>query len=164
MSRNLEHAKQAHKEAAVEESVEASNLEENDLDDSSFTPIFSVEGTSKFGYQAGLGYRNKDVAEGFSDLDLQDSGGSPITANVRWAVYESDRLETLVASGSVISAKRLRNAVSADFRDKKLMPQKKPGVGQDSVLVLEAKTTDGSSVTVSTANSATDEGMKYARL
>ncbi len=115
----------------------------------------------------GFGIQNTDVnSHGWSDLDLQNAGGSAIAGHYRWEVYRDSSKEDLIAVSGTFSTTKLRNAVSNSLRDKILLPALFSKVaGNDSYLVLSCKarpSSDGDVVDV--ANSSSEAGMAYGEL
>lgn len=152
---------------AEEEQVTDQDLDESyTLQEGVWVPIFSATATRSTAYQPGLGVQNRNLATGFSDLDLVDDGSNDVQGKLRWAIYESEDLDNLVAKQKVGSVRQYRDAVDSNRTEKPIVFQRQPGASQDRVLVLECKATasanDGNSV--SQANSNANQGMKYASL
>lgn len=150
---------------AEDESVEASDLDESvTLQEGVWVPIFTVKATRSTQYYPGFGVRNKNLAEGYADMDLQDSGTNEVSCKFRWAIYESEELDNLLVKQKIGSDTKFRSAVSSDRTEKPVVPQRNPGASQDRVLALEIKptsaTNDGNSP--SQTNSTTELGIPYS--
>lgn len=152
---------------AEKEEIEAEDLDESvTLQEGVWVPIFTVKATRSTQYFAGYGVRNKNLAEGYADLDLQDSGSNPVSCKMRFALYESEDLDNLLRKQKIGSDKKFRSAVSSDRTEKPIVEQRTPGVSQDRVLALEIKptssTNDGNNP--SQSNSDSEQGIPYAEV
>ncbi len=149
---------------AAERRIEDTDLEEPTLSSTDrYFPIFRVTGTNTKDYAPGVGSRNESFASGWADLDLQNSGGSPINGKGRWAMYTDDELEEPAYYSTSYQLNNLRSAVAADRKDKALLPGLAPFAPQDWVLVFEVQPKDSSEGdTVDSANSDTDLGIPYS--
>ena len=155
--------------AGNREQFTAGDLEDGKAVDSDrYVTVAQVQGNSSTAYGAGIGPKNRNSGEGWSDLDLQllDDSGAAAAAEgkLRWEVYSDPEKEDLVAYSRTFSAGDLRSAVAADRTDKVLTPAQQPIAGQDSYLVLAFKANDSQDgYTVSAGDSDHDVGMAYSR-
>lgn len=146
-----------------EQRFRVGDLKEKTLDSDRYVPVFEAQGDTSTAYGPGYGPKNRDYAEGWSDLDLQNSSGSAISGKFRWEIYGDSAQEDLIATSSTFSAGGLRSAVSADRTNKRNMPAEQPIAGNDSYVVLAFKadsSSDGD--TVSASNSNHDLGIAYS--
>lgn len=162
----MQSANRTEVDVADEERIEASDLDESyTFQEGVFIPVFTVKATRSTGYQPGYGVRNRDLAQGFADLDLDDSGTNDVTGVMRYAIYESEDLDNLLYK---VNLGRTTNfqATGDNRTEKPVVHQRSPGASQDRVLALEVKvdnsTNDGNSP--SQSNSTTVLGMPYASI
>lgn len=149
---------------ASSEHIRSEDLMGTTLTTERFLPIFEIMGNKKTAYGPGIGPDSRDRGTGWSDLDLQNSAGSPIDAKLRWEIYDDPERENLIAYSSTFAAADLRAAVAADRTEKRLLEGHQPLAGDDSYLVLAAQAKSGSDGdTVSSTNSAVDVGVAYSR-
>lgn len=160
--------KKTHLRAANGRAFEADELREPTLQNADeWYSIFEVQGTKSEFFGAGYGVSDSAVnTEGWSDLDLQNGGGSAIAARIRFYIYSDSSKQNLVARSGTYSTTSLRNAVAADRTDKMLIPGMLSDLaGDDSYLVVKAQPKASSTGdTVSRANSSTDEGIAYSEV
>lgn len=151
--------------AGAEQHIQPDELNDGKtLSKDEYRPIWSVQSDKHTHYAPGYGVPMREGNAGFSDLDLQNGGGSAIEGKVRYEVYRDSNREELVAYGATYPLATLRSDVAQPKTDKTMIPLKRPGAGEDGYLVLAAKadaSIDGDSV--STANSAVDVGMPYTQ-
>ena len=167
MSGNMTSANRTEVDVADEERIEATDLDESvTLQEGVWVPVFTVKATRSTGYQPGYGVRNRNLAEGFADLDLVDSGSNDVACKFRYAIYESEDLDNLLYKTNLGKDTQFRSAVSSDRTDKPIVHQRSPGASQDRVLALEVKptssTNDGNNP--SQANSDSEQGLPYASI
>lgn len=167
MSGNMRSANRTEVDTADEERIEASDLDESvTLQEGVWVPVFTVKATRSTGYMPGYGVRNRNLAEGFADMDLVDDQGTPadVACKYRYAIYESEDLDNLLYKVNLGKDTQFRSAVSSERTDKPIVHQRAPGASQDRVLALEIKPTssanDGASP--SRANSSSEQGLPYA--
>lgn len=167
MSGNMRSANRTEVDVADQEQIEASDLDESyTLQEGVWVPVFTETATRATGYQPGYGVQNRNLAQGFSDMDLVDDGSNDVNGKYRFAVYESDELDNLLYKVNLGSTSKFRSAKASDRTDKPVVHQRAPGASQDRVLALEVKVTDSTNDgnSPSQANSSSEQGINYASL
>lgn len=158
---------------AFVDSGSAAHFEDGDLetptlaDADRWYPIFQVQGDSTTAYGAGYGIDDdRTNSQGWSDLDLQNAGGTAIDARLRYRVYRDSSKDDLIAQGPTFGTSPLRSAVSSGRKDKILIPARWSKVaGNDGYLTVEAQPKASSTGDVVDAgNSSTDYGMSYGEI
>lgn len=165
MSNNFETANRAERNAASKRKVKSGDLNQVTVSDSEYTVIFSQESSRTNRYAPGFSVQNVDVSRGFADLDLvaDDTGATQINGDLRPVIYQSDEMRTVLFEGDDIGLDELRAAVSANYRQKVIMPQMSPYASQNRVFAYEViadSASDG--LTISQANSSAEQGLPYA--
>lgn len=156
----------AESEQANQKYIKAPELLEPTLStEDNFFAIYTLEGTKTRAFAAGFGSKNRDLAQGWSDLDLQNGAGTAIEGDARFAVYTDSQMDDPIAYSDTFDLNLLRSRVSSNTTDKALIHGMVPFAGEDRVLALEV-TPDAASVgdAVSAANSAYDLGITYSEL
>lgn len=147
---------------------EASELNEVTLASSEqWYEIFSAQGDTTTAFGAGFGPNDdRRNTDGWSDLDLQNAGGTAINGSVRFRVYRDSSKDDLVAQSGTFSLTSLRSTVSAGRKDKALIAGMLSAVaGNDSFLTVEVKPKASSAGDqVSASNSASDQGIAYSEI
>jgi len=131
---------------AQEPNTSSDLIDNRELTQHAFIPIFSQRGTQKRYYHWGVGVENADMNVGRLSADIQvaddDSGTNQADAEgvARFAVYpdEPDKSEPK-ATGDTYTLDQLRDLDALNHRDKDLFPVMKPGASKDEYLVLEVK-------------------------
>lgn len=168
---NFGKAKRAYIEAAAPQSFDVDDLNDGQiLDSNRFVEVAALQSDRSTKYAPGYGFRNRQYAEGWADLDMKSTpdGGTTINdpaGNFRWEYYSDSDKEALEYTSGTFKASGLRSAVTADLTNKPVVSQKAPAVNEDGFLVLAFKakqTYDGE--TINAANSAVDQGIPYAKL
>ena len=141
------------------------NIEEPTVSSSAWSELYTEDSTNTKRYAPGYGIGDSESSDaGFSDFDLQNSGGSAIDGNYRWVLYESSDHDVPLRISGNINATQQRASLSESLRDKQLVPGMEPRGAQDRELVLEFKASDASDGdTVSASNSDAEQGLPYSR-
>lgn len=129
--------------------------------------LFQAQGDRTTAYGAGFGPSDDQMnTHGWSDLDLQNGGGTAIDADYRYRVYRDSRKDDLIAQSGKFGSAPLRSAVSASRKDKQLMSALHSKVAGDaSYLTFEASPRSSSTGdVVDVANSADDYGVAYSEI
>lgn len=160
--------RQVHSRVANPLEFEAGALSEPTLQSSDqYYEIFAAQGDTTTAYGAGFGPRDKNTnSDGWSDLDLQNAGGTAIAGKIRFRVYRDSSKEDLIAQSGTYSLNSLRSAVSEARTDKVLIAGLLSTMaGNDSFLTVEVKPSASSAGdAVSAANSNSDQGLAYSEL
>lgn len=167
MARSMRPQNRAEQNAANENRWRTADMSTPTLSDSDrYYSIFSEQASKTLKYAAGYGSKNKEVAEGFADLDLKDDSTTPvdITGTARWALYSDATLEDPIAFSGTIDLSDLRESVSESRRQKRLLNGLAPIGNDDRVLVFEVSPdTSSEGVTVSSGNSNVSVGIPYSQ-
>lgn len=129
----------------------------NNLIEDEFVNVATVESTAKYQYAGG----SDDYREGVGNIyaDFEDSGTNDVNGELRFVVYESDRLDDVKVHngnrvrGKRISLSKLRATTQSDIQTWLEYPQMSVGAGEDEVVAVQVKvdnsTNDGNSINLS---------------
>jgi len=167
MVRNMVNADAAGRRRASRDNIRGADLEDNDLVDGTYIPVWEQQADRTTTYAGGHGPANRNSGNaGFGDLDIQNGAGNASDGKLRWEVYRDSSKENLKAVSDTFRSEDLRGAASGtDRTEKPVFPQKANVPPQDGYLVLAMDADSGSDGdTVSSANSTQDLGVPYSRI
>lgn len=121
-------------------------IDNRQLTQHAYIPIFQQQGTNKRYYHWGVGVEDADTNVGRLSMDIQvadDDGGTnqaDAEGKARFAVYPDDPQKSEPkATGDTYTLDELRDLSALNHRDRDLFPVMKPGAAKDEYLTLEVK-------------------------
>jgi len=167
MVRNMVDAGPNGRRRASRENILSAALENNDLVDGTYVPIWEQQADRTTTYAGGHGSPSRNAGKvGFGDLDIQNGSDAASDGKLRWEVYRDSSKEDLMAVSDTFRSEDLRSASSGTNRtEKPVFAQKANVPPQDGYLTLSMNADAGSDGdTIDSSNSSADLGLPYSRI